>query len=69
MSEKKTPPPPSLPPSFEKKENYCLFHKGPLQGDLYTCITCKAEYCLECAKQARAEGKQCIRCKQLILAK
>ena len=30
------------------------------------CPTCKTKYCLDCAKKAKAEGKKCIKCKQLI---
>lgn len=67
MSDKKKPPPPSLPPSTSKiSENFCLFHKGEIRSDTYQCVTCKAKYCLECAKKAKAEGKKCIKCGQLI---
>ena len=69
MSEKKVPPPPALPPTIGIKENYCRFHKGDLQGDLYTCPSCKEKYCLECAKKAKSEGKKCIKCQQLIFIK
>ena len=64
---KKIPPPPAFPPSMNIKENTCLFHKGQLQGDIYTCPSCKTNYCLECAKKAKAEKKNCVKCKQLIL--
>ncbi|MHA1294334.1 MAG: hypothetical protein ACTSQJ_16950 [Promethearchaeota archaeon] len=67
MSEKKTPPPPSLPPSFKIQENFCLFHKGDIQGEVYICPKCKSKYCKECAIKAKSEGKTCIKCKQLIL--
>ncbi|MFX0000212.1 MAG: hypothetical protein ACFE9Q_15350 [Candidatus Hodarchaeota archaeon] len=67
MSDKKIPPPPTLPPSFKIKDNFCLFHKGEIQGETYTCPTCKSVYCLECAKKARVEAKLCIKCKQLII--
>ncbi|MFX1313764.1 MAG: hypothetical protein ACFFHD_14330 [Promethearchaeota archaeon] len=67
MSEKKVPPPPVLPPSIEIKNNFCLFHKGEIQGEIYTCPSCKTNYCMECAKKARDEKKLCIKCKQLVL--
>ena len=68
MTDKKTPPPPSLPPStFKVDENFCLFHKGPIQADTYTCPTCKTNYCSECAKKAKSEKKSCVKCKQLLL--
>jgi len=67
MSDKKVPPPPALPPSFKMEENFCLFHKGDIQGDMYTCPACKTNYCLVCAKKAKLEGKLCIKCKQLVL--
>ncbi len=67
MSEKKIPPPPALPPRIERKENFCLFHKGDLKGELYTCPTCKSQYCLECAKKAKQEGRNCVKCKQIII--
>ena len=36
MNEKKLPPPPVLPPSYQKiKENFCLFHKGNLKDEIY----------------------------------
>lgn len=67
MNDKKAPPPPMLPPSFKMKENFCLLHKGDIQGEIYTCPACKTKYCMECAKKARHEGKLCVKCKQLIL--
>ena len=67
MSDKKEPPPPVLPPSFNLSDNFCLFHKGPIQGETYTCPTCKTPYCLECAKKAKLERKLCIKCKQLVI--
>ena len=67
MGEKKTPPPPAMPPNFSLKNDYCLFHKGDLSGDIYTCPSCKAQYCLDCAKKAKEEKKYCVKCKQLIL--
>jgi hypothetical protein len=67
MNDKKLPPPPVLPPGFQKvKDNFCLFHKGNLKDEVYECPTCKTKYCLDCAKKAKAEGKKCIKCKQLI---
>jgi len=67
MNEKKEPPPPILPPSIEIKEDFCLFHKGEIQGEIYICPACKTKYCMECAKRARDERKLCVKCKQLIL--
>lgn len=70
MSDKKIPPPPSLPPNTSKiPENFCLFHRGEIKGDIYQCVTCKAKYCKECAKKAKSEGLKCIKCKQLIFLK
>lgn len=69
MSQKKAPPPPSLPPTVKIKENFCLLHKGELHGELYTCPACKSKYCLECVKKAKSEGKSCIKCKQIFLIK
>ena len=67
MADKKKPPPPIMPPSSVKiTENFCLFHKGDIEGDIYQCNTCKTKYCLECARKAKEEGKKCIKCKQLI---
>jgi hypothetical protein len=67
MSDKKIPAPPKMPPKdFKIKKNFCLFHKGELQGEIYTCPSCKTKYCLSCAEKAKKEGKKCIKCKQLI---
>ncbi|MFX0071403.1 MAG: hypothetical protein ACFFAO_09970 [Candidatus Hermodarchaeota archaeon] len=67
MSDKNLPPPPKLPPNNLKiEDNFCLFHKGPLKKKIYKCPNCNTKYCLECAKKAKAEGKKCIKCKQLI---
>ncbi len=67
MSQKKVPPPPSMPPSIKIKENFCLLHKGDLTGQTYECPSCKTKYCLECAKKARAEKKSCVKCKKLFM--
>ncbi|MDX1797322.1 MAG: hypothetical protein R3255_01620 [Candidatus Lokiarchaeia archaeon] len=67
MSDKKVPPPPLLPPRFTIKENFCLFHKGEISGEVYTCPNCKTKFCLECAEKAKNEGKLCVKCKHLIL--
>ncbi|UCD00997.1 MAG: hypothetical protein JSV23_08940 [Promethearchaeota archaeon] len=67
MSDKEVPPPPVLPPPFKINEYFCLFHKGDIQGETYTCPACKTKYCLECAKKAKVEGKLCVKCKQMIL--
>ena len=67
MSDKKLPPPPALPPSFTASSKFCLFHKGALSEDIYTCPKCKTIYCLECAKKAQVERKSCIKCKQIVL--
>jgi len=66
MNDKKIPPPPTLPPVFNIDEKYCLFHKGEIQGEIYTCPRCKTRYCLNCALEAKQEKKLCIKCKQLI---
>ncbi len=65
MSQKKVPPPPSMPPSVKVKENFCLLHKGDLKEPTYVCRACKTKYCLECAKKAKAEKKTCVKCKSL----
>ncbi|MFW9939616.1 MAG: hypothetical protein ACFFFT_01150 [Candidatus Thorarchaeota archaeon] len=67
MNNKKTPPPPVLPPSIKIDENFCLLHKGEIQGEIYTCPSCKTKYCMECAEIANQEAKLCIKCKHLIL--
>ncbi|MGV9173669.1 MAG: hypothetical protein ACOC44_08120 [Promethearchaeia archaeon] len=68
MSEKKMPPSPTLPPESEKvPDNFCLFHKGEISGEIYECPTCHTKYCLTCAQKAKSEGKKCIKCKQVIL--
>ena len=62
----KRPPLPNLPPKIEISENFCLYHKGTIQGKKYICPRCKTQYCLNCALQAKNEGKLCVKCKQLI---
>jgi hypothetical protein len=64
--EKKKPPSPKLPPEFDKKDNFCLLHKGELSSETYRCGTCGTLYCLECAKEARDQNKKCVKCKQMI---
>ena len=66
MSDKKLPPPPVLPLSFTASSKFCLFHKGDLSEDIYTCPKCKTTYCLECAKKAQTGRKSCIKCKQIV---
>lgn len=63
----KMPPPPSMPPSTNMEEGLCLFHKGMIQGDIYTCPSCNTNYCLACAEKAKAAGKKCVKCQQIIL--
>lgn len=67
MSDKKAPPPPVLPPTIKINENFCFFHKGDINGEIYTCPNCKTKYCLECAEKAKKEGNLCIKCKHLVL--
>ncbi len=67
MNNKKVPPPPVLPPSIKINENFCLLHKGEIRGKIYTCPSCKINYCMECAEKASQEAKLCIKCKKLIL--
>ena len=67
MSDRKAPPPPTLPPSVKIAESFCLLHKGDIQGEIYTCPSCKTNYCLDCSKKAKTEKKLCIKCKKLIL--
>jgi len=67
MNDKKIPPPPVLPPNIDLKDNYCLFHKGEIVGNVYTCPKCKTKYCMNCALEARARGISCIKCKQIVL--
>lgn len=64
--EKKKPPPPKLPPELDKKENFCLLHKGELSSKTYRCGICGTLYCLECARKARDQNKKCVKCKQMI---
>ncbi|MHA1148456.1 MAG: hypothetical protein ACTSR8_09435 [Promethearchaeota archaeon] len=66
MSNRKIPPPPTMPPSIQLSKSICLFHKGPLSSERYTCPTCKTQYCVNCAKKAKSEKKTCLKCKQLI---
>lgn len=65
MNNKKIPPPPVLPPSFNLKENFCLLHKGPIEGEIYTCPSCKTTYCLKCVQKAKTETKLCVKCKKV----
>lgn len=67
MSNKKIPPPPRLPPSIKVNENFCLLHKGEIEGEIYICPKCKTKYCMKCAEKAQEEANLCIKCKQLIL--
>ena len=67
MSDQKIPLPPTLTPTFTASVNFCLFHKGDLSEDIYTCLKCKTIYCLECAKKAQTDRKSCIKCKQIVL--
>lgn len=55
MSDKKVPPPPVLAPSVALSENFCLFHKGDIKGEIYTYPSCKTRYCLDCAEKAKKE--------------
>ena len=67
MNEKKIPSAPVFPPSVRIKENFCLFHKGDIEGEIYTCPSCKTQYCLECAKKVKQARRACIKCKQMII--
>lgn len=67
MDNKKLPPPPELPPNVKISKNYCLFHKGEIIGNIYTCPRCKTNYCSTCANEARLKGIPCVKCKQLVL--
>lgn len=66
MNDIDPPPPPALPPKYTISSDFCLFHKGKIRGNRYTCPRCKTQYCYTCALQAKKEGRLCIKCKQLI---
>jgi hypothetical protein len=68
LAKKDKPLPPTLPPSEKSKlrENFCLFHKGEIKGDIYECPSCHTKYCWNCAKDAKQEGKKCVKCKTFI---
>jgi hypothetical protein len=62
-----SPPPPILPPEkLPPKENFCLFHKGKITGEIYECPSCRTKYCLICAQKAKENGRKCIKCKNVI---
>ena len=65
MNNKKAPPPPVFPPSFKVDEDFCLLHKGNIQGEIYICSSCKTKYCMDCAQKAKREAILCIKCKKL----
>lgn len=67
MNNERKPPPPVLPPSISVDENFCFLHKGEIQGEVYTCPTCKTRYCLDCAQNAKENAKLCVKCKRLFL--
>ncbi len=60
MSNKKLHPPSILPPSFTASSKFCLFHKGDLSEDIYTCPKCKIIYCPECVKKLRLIGNRVL---------
>ncbi|MHA2391926.1 MAG: hypothetical protein ACXAEX_08140 [Promethearchaeota archaeon] len=66
MQNKRIPPPPVLPPVIKIDKNFCLLHKGTIQGDTYICPSCKTKYCMQCAKRAEQEVGLCVKCKSLI---
>jgi hypothetical protein len=51
---------PKLPPKIDKpvvNPNECIIHKGPFEGDIYTC-KCGAKMCVKCAlKRKNQENK------------
>lgn len=71
------PPPlptPKMPPKVDKKElppNYCIIHKGTLEGEVYTCEKCGAKMCYSCAlKRKNEENKPfCPKCTTYLFVK
>lgn len=68
------PPAPALPPNSGLPagvdlENFCLLHKGPIEGEVYECSTCHARYCRQCVLEAKQAGnaRACVRCKMPFL--
>ncbi|UYP45613.1 hypothetical protein NEF87_001898 [Candidatus Lokiarchaeum ossiferum] len=68
-------PSPKLPPSPPttkaiKKENFCMIHKGPIQGETYTC-KCGAQMCRNCATERKnnSQNRLCPVCSSVIFLK
>ena len=67
-------PKPKLPPTPKKVggniANMCLIHKGPLQGDVYTC-KCGAKMCKSCAieRKQSATNRLCPKCSSILFVK
>lgn len=65
--DKKRPKPPIFPPKDVKiGKDFCLFHKGKIQGEIYICPKCSTQYCKTCAVKAKENGKKCVKCKNPI---
>ena len=66
---------PKLPPKLPKKEpldpSMCIIHKGPLEGDVYSCPKCSANMCKSCVKKRKEdEHKQfCPKCTAYLFSK
>ena len=48
--------------ALEKKEIFCIVHKGPIDGTVYICPRCKSYYCYKCANALKEKGEKCWSC-------
>ncbi|MHA1733233.1 MAG: hypothetical protein ACTSU5_14900 [Promethearchaeota archaeon] len=72
MSTPPPPPPPASGPSLPASadvQNFCLLHKGPVQGEVYECPNCHQRYCRSCVVDAKEKGGKrfCVKCKTIFL--
>ena len=47
---------------IEPDADFCVVHKGPIRGIIYSCPKCGVKYCMKCAKMLKKRKEGCWSC-------
>jgi len=47
-------------------QDFCVIHKGPIRGIIYSCPKCGVKYCMKCATTLKERKENCWSCEEKI---